>query len=273
MDDKIYASAAKKGAKICGIVNEHDARSVAALKPEFMGFVLYFPKSKRNLELEEAKKLLEIVRERENEGAKANGLAEHADSCSRASSSRASSSRAFSSSKNEPCSAPKCVAVTVSPSLEQAKAILDAGFDYIQIHGNFDAAILDLCGIQIIRAFNLKNLDEKLKIQIKEASNMKEVKALLFDAASPGSGQQSNWDVLKEIIKDIKGCGKKTFAAGGLNPDNIELALKELDCDYYDTSSGVELEGLLENGRSEGKDLKRVEKFVKMVHDCQVENI
>lgn len=119
MDDKIYASAAKKGAKICGIVNEHDARSVAALKPEFMGFVLYFPKSKRNLELEEAKKLLEIVRERENEGAKANGLAEHADSCS-----RASSSRAFSSSKNEPCSAPKCVAVTVSPSLEQAKAIL-----------------------------------------------------------------------------------------------------------------------------------------------------
>ena len=49
--------------------------------------------------------------------------------------------------------------------------------------------------------------------------------------------------------------------AGGLNPDNIELALSKISCTGVDTSSGVE-------SHSRKKDLHEVERFIKKVREA-----
>lgn len=44
--------------KICGITSEEEIRYIAKAGIDYAGFVLFFPKSKRNLSLECAKKLI-----------------------------------------------------------------------------------------------------------------------------------------------------------------------------------------------------------------------
>lgn len=43
--------------KICGMINEADIEAVNEYKPEYVGFVLFFPKSKRNIDIKKAKEL------------------------------------------------------------------------------------------------------------------------------------------------------------------------------------------------------------------------
>lgn len=45
--------------KICGIVSEADIALLNKYRPEYAGFVLFYPKSKRNLTLDRAKQLME----------------------------------------------------------------------------------------------------------------------------------------------------------------------------------------------------------------------
>lgn len=45
--------------KICGMTCESDIEAVNSYLPDYIGFVLFFPKSKRNVSIEKAKELLE----------------------------------------------------------------------------------------------------------------------------------------------------------------------------------------------------------------------
>lgn len=45
--------------KICGIVSEQDVDLLNECQPDYVGMVLFYPKSKRNLTVEEAKRLME----------------------------------------------------------------------------------------------------------------------------------------------------------------------------------------------------------------------
>ena len=56
--------------KICGIFRECDIEYVNEAKPDYAGFILFFPRSHRNVEMEEALKL----RERLDRGIKAAGV-------------------------------------------------------------------------------------------------------------------------------------------------------------------------------------------------------
>ena len=47
--------------KICGITSAEDIKIVNACKPDFAGFVMFFPKSKRNISPETAKSLIETL--------------------------------------------------------------------------------------------------------------------------------------------------------------------------------------------------------------------
>ena len=49
--------------KICGITSEEEIRYIAKAGIDYAGFVLFFPKSKRNLSLECAKKLMRNFRQ------------------------------------------------------------------------------------------------------------------------------------------------------------------------------------------------------------------
>ena len=75
---------------------------------------------------------------------------------------------------------------------------------------------------------------------------------IMFDAGA-GSGRTFNWDVLK-------GCKREYFLAGGLAPENAELAVRTLRPYALDVSSGVETDGV--------KDGSKIEEFIKVTRNA-----
>lgn len=141
----------------------------------------------------------------------------------------------------------KSVAVTVSPTYEQIEQICMAGFDYIQIHGQVDEKMLAKINIPIFKAFNVSDID--CYDRYKDIEN---IAGYVFDAAVPGGGKTFDWNQIKGIPRD----DKLFIIAGGLNCDNVALAVQMLKPDCVDVSSGVEKDTGI------GKDFEKVKKFV-----------
>jgi phosphoribosylanthranilate isomerase len=148
----------------------------------------------------------------------------------------------------------KAVAVTVSPTAEQVHAIQEAGFDMIQVHGELSKEAFDAIEIPMIRAFN--GCDREL---YEKYHHCEKVAAYLFDAKVPGSGETFDWSELKQIPRDEK----LFFLAGGLHPDNISEAIRQVQPDVVDVSSGVELAPDVV-----GKDREKIRAFVRNVRDA-----
>lgn len=197
--------------KVCGLTEVREAEYLNRLKIDFAGFVLFFPKSKRNISIEKAEEIMK-----------------HLD-------------------KNI-----KKTAVVVSPAKEQIIDICNLGFDYIQIHGKIEEEVLKMAQIPVLKAFNVDDMDE-----IKMYSSNEKIAGYVFDAAQPGSGKSFDWDILSQIERD----GKLFVLAGGLNPDNVRKAVAAVNPDMVDVSSGVE------NDDGFGKDILKIEKFVKQIRN------
>lgn len=199
--------------KICGLTTEQDIENVNKYRPDLAGFVLFFPKSKRNLPLAQAKSL----KDRLNPEIKS-------------------------------------VAVVVSPNVEQARQIMEAGFDYIQIHGNMAENVYDLLELPVLRAFNVKDMDA-----FEEMKQRKKIAGYVFDASEPGSGKTFDWALLDRLERD----DKLFLLAGGINENNVQEAMERVRPDGIDVSSSVEREN------APGKDPEKMKKMIRMVHDEQ----
>lgn len=147
----------------------------------------------------------------------------------------------------------KRVAVVVSPSIEQVRQIEAAGFDYVQIHGEIpeteteaEAAI----AIPILKAFNVSDMDSYEKYH-----NDSRIACYVFDAIEPGSGKTFDWKLVDNIPRDEK----LLLLAGGLNPDNVRMAIEAVHPDGVDVSSGVE------NDDKAGKNPDKIHDFVAAV--------
>lgn len=197
--------------KVCGLTEVREAEYLNRFKIDFAGFVLFFPKSKRNISIEKAEEIMK-----------------HLD-------------------KNI-----KKTAVVVSPAKEQIIDICNSGFDYIQIHGKIEEEVLKMAQIPVLKAFNVDDMDE-----FKMYSSNEKIAGYVFDAAEPGSGRSFDWDILSQIERD----GKLFILAGGLNPDNVRKAVAAVNPDMVDVSSGVE------NDDGFGKDILKIEKFVKQIRN------
>lgn len=195
--------------KICGITSIDEIRFLKKKQPDYVGMVLYFEKSKRNLTLQQAGDLCETAGD-----------------------------------------ALRKVAVTVSPTPEQADEIYKAGFDILQVHGELHPEVLAMSKLPIIRAFQKVEPEEMLSL-----SQNTGICGFLFDAASPGSGKTFDWDQMQGIRTYT--ADKKIFLAGGLTPDNVAQAIRSVHPDAVDVSSGVE------NASGIGKDFRKIEQFIK----------
>lgn len=210
--------------KICGLTSVKEAQWCLEEQINYAGMVVFYPKSKRNMEMSQAKELLTVLHgEKIPEQIVADGMEAAPE-------------------------AVQVVAVTVSPTPEQVKEIQEAGFDQIQVHGELSKASFDAIEIPIIRAFN--GLDREL---YEKFHHCHKVEAYLFDAKIPGSGETFDWNELGQIPRDEK----PFFLAGGLNPDNIEQAVRQVQPDVVDVSSGVEISPDLV-----GKDREKIRLFV-----------
>jgi phosphoribosylanthranilate isomerase len=102
-----------------------------------------------------------------------------------------------------------------------------AGLSVVQLNGQesdeFAARVAQLC--PVIRAVSFK---PNLKLPQNDT--------LLIDGLDPGSGQGFDWTAL-EVSKLT---GRRWLLAGGLNPDNVAAAVRQLKPWGVDVSSGVE---------------------------------
>lgn len=194
--------------KICGLTSPAEARYLNENHVDFAGMVLFFPKSKRNISIEQAKDIMAALD-----------------------------------------ASIKRVAVVVSPSIEQVRQIEAAGFDYVQIHGEIpeteteaEAAI----AIPILKAFNVSDMGSYEKYH-----NDSRIAGYVFDAIEPGSGKTFDWKLVDNIPRDEK----LLLLAGGLNPDNVRMAIEAVHPDGVDVSSGVE------NDNGAGKNPERIRAF------------
>lgn len=139
----------------------------------------------------------------------------------------------------------KRVAVTVSPTAEQVRQAADAGFDYVQIHGEIQPGVLDV--LPVFKAFNIKDMEELPYYQ-----SCPQIIGYVFDACEPGSGKAFDWNLVKSLPRD----GKLFILAGGLCAENVAEAIAFVKPDGVDVSSGVEYPD------GSGKDVARIDAFV-----------
>lgn len=195
--------------KVCGLTDTVEADYLNKNKVDFAGFVLFFPKSKRNISIEKAEQIMAELDENI-----------------------------------------KKVAVIVSPDESEIQQINGSGFDYVQIHGEIKDRLLEQISKPVFKAFNIKDIKNIHKYQ-----NNAKIVGYVFDAAVPGSGKVFDWSNLNDIKRDAK-----TFIlAGGLNDSNVREAVKLVNPDVVDVSSGVEYDS------GSGKDPEKIKQFIRQL--------
>jgi len=200
--------------KICGLTTPKEAEYLNTNHVDFAGMVLFYPKSKRNISLEQAKAIQQAL---------------HPEI--------------------------QTVAVVVSPTIKQVQQIEAAGFDYLQIHGNLPEGLFHRINIPVLKAFNIKDMD-----QYEFYHSCSGIAGYVFDAQEPGSGKTFDWSLVKQIPRDEK----LLLLAGGLTPDNVKMAITYLNPDGVDVSSGVEYSD------RPGKDPIKIHAFVSNVRSSSI---
>lgn len=139
--------------------------------------------------------------------------------------------------------------VFVDPDMDFVAGLLTDGIiDVAQLHGKEDAAYIQKLrelapGKEIIKAFKIRSLEDVA------LANADSADYVLLDSGT-GSGKTFDWSLLQGITRPY-------FLAGGLSPENVEQAVKDLHPYAVDVSSGIESDGL--------KDPEKMRQFVKLV--------
>ena len=114
------------------------------------------------------------------------------------------------------------------------RAIGDCNLTLLQFHGDEPSDFCTQFGLMTVKALRVRDaqsLDQLANFQ---------TDAFLLDAHSKsglgGTGEKFNWDLAVEAQK----FGKPIFLAGGLTPENVADAVKQVRPFAVDVSSGVE---------------------------------
>jgi len=132
----------------------------------------------------------------------------------------------------------KKVVVFVNPTYEEVREALNYGADLIQLHGEETPEFAKKIGLErVIKAFKVK----ENKLNFEKLSFWKDAYGILLDTyvkgIPGGTGKTFNWDIAKKVVS----LGYKVFLAGGIDPQNILEAIKEVSPYAIDIASGVEL--------------------------------
>ena len=127
------------------------------------------------------------------------------------------------------------VGVFVNP--EEAlvtRAIAGCNLSLLQFHGDETSEFCTQFGLMSMKAVRVRDAES-----LKQLENF-QTEAFLLDAYSKsglgGTGEKFNWDLAVEAQR----FGKPIFLAGGLTPENVADAVKQVRPFAVDVSSGVE---------------------------------
>ena len=143
------------------------------------------------------------------------------------------------------------VGVFVNEAPEAVAALLNDGtIDVAQLHGGEDEdyikALRLLTDRPLIQAFRV---DGPADLERARASS---ADYILLDNGAGGTGTAFDWALLK-------GFDRPCFLAGGLGPDNVARAVKDVRPFAVDVSSGIETDG--------AKDYQKMAAFVNAVRN------
>jgi phosphoribosylanthranilate isomerase len=110
--------------------------------------------------------------------------------------------------------------------------------------------------VQVIHVLNEKQIDEALEIE-------PWVDAILLDSGNPnlkvkilgGTGNSHDWKLSRKIREEVK---KPVFLAGGINAQNVQQAIEEVNPYGIDLCSSVRTNGQL--------DASKLDIFFKAIH-------
>ncbi len=113
-------------------------------------------------------------------------------------------------------------------------AIRECGLSLLQFHGDETSDFCTQFGVMSLKALRVRDAESLQQLERFETD------AFLLDAFSPsglgGTGEKFNWDLAVEAQK----FGKPIFLAGGLTPENVAEAVRQVHPFAVDVSSGVE---------------------------------
>lgn len=137
--------------------------------------------------------------------------------------------------KNLLCKDIRTVGVFVNEDIEQVIFLLKRGtIDAAQLHGNETPAYISRVqqetGKPVIKAFRI------LSRQDVSAAEQTIADYMILDAGS-GEGKTFDWNLLDGVTKPF-------FLAGGLTPENVAGAIRQLHPYALDVSTGIETGGL-----------------------------
>jgi len=212
--------------KICGITNKEDALLAVGLGAHALGFV--FAESPRKVSPDQA---LEII------------------------------------SELPPFTTTVGVFVN-QPAADVQSIARYCNLDAVQLHGDETVEYCRELQVKTIKAFRMRNYSEIEEwlfgeneyeaAALLEPSN--NVAAYLVDAyvkgQHGGTGLHLNWELVRNLESS-----KPLILAGGLNPENVALAIRAVQPYAVDVSSGIEL-------RAGKKDERKLREFMKVVSEC-----
>ncbi len=163
------------------------------------------------------------------------------------------SDRAIAIAKAAKKGGARVVGVFVEQNGETMQRIADKiGLDVVQLHGEVARKNHEKLSDNLIRFYVCPvSFDGFIKEETHQGflALKKERDFLLYDGLSPGSGKVFEWDAL-EPRRDFN-----FILGGGLNLENVKIAIKKKQPDGVDVASGVENPHLK-------KDLKLIKAFI-----------
>lgn len=191
----------KTKVKICGITSAQDAADCAAAGCHGLGFV-FFRKSPRYLRPQQAATICRSI----------------------------------------PARIEKIGVFVNAPARRVQKIARLCGLTMLQFHGDESPAYCRCFrGYKVVKALPLRGAQDMRRAQRYLSSP---VYGLLFDSYDAvlrgGSGKSWDWGILESAFSCLGNHRKKFFVAGGLTAANVGDAVRRLEPDWVDVSSGVE---------------------------------
>lgn len=130
------------------------------------------------------------------------------------------------------------VGVFVDEELPTVRHIVDScGLSLAQLHGNEDASFCDALERPVLKAVRLR--DRASLLGLAEYKGQTNVRGFVIDSyvesSYGGTGKQADWSLAAEAARTWP-----ILLAGGLTPENVQAAVREVRPYGVDVSSGVE---------------------------------
>lgn len=138
------------------------------------------------------------------------------------------------------------VGVFVNATVDEIEeVVMEAGLDLVQLHGVESPSFVERLAVPAIKVFRPRaNTDSAVVLEEIEGYRSTHPRPVAYlidgydEAASGGTGVRADWELAASINR-----ATHVMLAGGLNPSNVETAIRQVHPLGVDVSSGVEVRG------------------------------